>query len=78
MKKFPALRGFPKISGFGKAVLDLGEKTGFGPFSPKPFPKLTKFWERPLILAFALVSSTIFAAPGGAIGHAAIGKILKQ
>jgi polar amino acid transport system substrate-binding protein len=37
--------GFPKTSAFGKASLDLWEKVGFRPLFPKPFPKLTEFWE---------------------------------
>jgi hypothetical protein len=39
------LRGFPKTSVFGKATVDLGEKADFRPLFPKPFPKLTGFWE---------------------------------
>jgi hypothetical protein len=37
--------GFPKTSVFGKAILDSEEKADFWPLFPKPFPKLTEFWE---------------------------------
>jgi hypothetical protein len=39
-------RGFPKTSVFGKSTSDLREKAGFKPLFPKPFLKLTEFWER--------------------------------
>jgi hypothetical protein len=46
---FIVYRGFPKTSVFGKATLDLDldleEKADFWPLFPKPFPKLTEFWE---------------------------------
>jgi hypothetical protein len=38
--------GFPKTSVFGKATLDLEEKADFWPLFPKPFPKLTGFWNK--------------------------------
>ena len=46
-------RGFPKTSVFGKATLDLEEKAAFKPLFPKPFPKLTGFWERLYIQAIS-------------------------
>jgi hypothetical protein len=45
-------RGFPKTSVFGKATLDLEEKADFWPLFPKPFPKLTEFWEWLHIVGF--------------------------
>jgi hypothetical protein len=39
-------RGFPKTSVFGKSTLNLREKAGFKSLFPKPFLKLTEFWER--------------------------------
>ncbi|MDR2019649.1 MAG: hypothetical protein LBQ14_02670, partial [Treponema sp.] len=37
--------GFPKTSVFGKATLDLWEKTGLRPFFQEPSTKPTGFWE---------------------------------
>jgi ABC-type glycerol-3-phosphate transport system substrate-binding protein len=50
-KIFRLYRGFPKMSDFGKAALDLREKAGrqqslaLRPLFPKHLPKLTEFWE---------------------------------
>ena len=45
-------RGFSKTSVFGKATLDLNEKSGFRPIFQEPFPKLTEFWKWLTLLIF--------------------------
>jgi hypothetical protein len=49
MQKLLEMGGFPKTSVFGKATLDLLEKT-VRPLFRKPFPKPTEFWERLMAL----------------------------